>query len=205
MKSLSLTQPHLLVMVGVPGAGKTFFASQFADMFNAPCVSFDLIRAAISSDNPIYSHDEQAAIERIALDQLNQLLVTRSTIIVDGGSETRVSRQRFAKLARSNGYKTLFIWVQTDPATAKQRSTVGTRGRGSQPILLTDEQYNILTRRFTPPNDNEPSIVISGKHTYATQAKTILKKLSEPRASQAGTVQPPADRLHKQGHRVIIR
>ena len=205
MKSLSLAKPHLIVMVGVPGAGKSFFASQFADMFNAPCVSYDQIRATITNNQPVFSRVEQEIVDELAHDQLDQLLVTKTTIVIDGGSDTRTSRQEMARRARVNGYKTLFVWVQTDPNTAKQRATVGTRGRGSQPVLLDHEQYMSIIRRFTPPNQNESFIVISGKHTYATQAKTVLKKLSEPRAVQPTSPPNPENRHDKPGRRVIVR
>lgn len=205
MKSLSLAKPHLIVMVGVPGAGKSFFAHKFADMFGAPCVSQDTIRATVSFNQPTYSRDEQETVDNLAYDQLEQLFKTKVTIIVDGGSETRASRQDMARQARVNGYETLFVWVQTDPMTAKNRATVGSRGRGSQPVLLNDEQYMSMIRRFTPPSQSEPFVVISGKHTYSTQARAILKKLSEPRAKKSNTIQPPNDRPDKPGRRVIVQ
>ena len=38
MKSLQLDKPHAIVMVGIPGSGKSFFADKFSAMFNAPYV-----------------------------------------------------------------------------------------------------------------------------------------------------------------------
>ena len=205
MKSLSPSKPHLVVMVGIPGAGKSYFATRFAETFKAPLVCHDSIREIISGGQPIYSRDEQTTIDHLVHDQLNELLKTGSTIVIDGGNEARSARQDLAKKAHAGGYKTLFVWVQTDPATARYRSTVGVRGRGSQPILLSDEQYDSIARRFTPPNQSEPVIVISGKHTYATQARTILKKLSQPRAEKSDADTKPAPRAAKSSHRVIVR
>lgn len=187
-------------MVGLPGAGKSFFASQFSEMFRAPLVDYGFIRSVVSSGQPIFDRTEQDAVDRIARNQLDQLFATGTTIVVDGGSETRTARQELGRLARANGYKILFIWVQTDPTTAKQRSVVGARSKGKQAALLSLDQYDSLVGRFTPPNATEPTVVISGKHTYATQARIILKKLSEPRAGST-----PPERTSKPSHRVTIK
>ena len=172
MKSLSLNQPHLIVMVGIPGSGKSFFAEKFAETFHAPYVSLEKI-AALAGDN-----DTSAA--KIMKYQIDELLKTRQSIITEGEADTRSERAELTRKARANGYETLFIWVQTDPATAKSRATKV--GKSKTGRTLTHEEHDLLTRRFTLPNAVESPVVISGKHTYATQAKVVLKKLSAPRA-----------------------
>jgi hypothetical protein len=42
----------------------------------------------------------------------------------------------------------------------------------------------MLSKKFTPPI-LENYTVISGKHTYASQAKNILRKLAAPREAKA--------------------
>jgi len=49
MKSLHLSRPHAIMMVGLPGSGKSFFASQFAATFDTPYIDFGAI-ADITSD-----------------------------------------------------------------------------------------------------------------------------------------------------------
>lgn len=172
MKSLSLNQPHLIVMVGIPGSGKSFFAEKFAETFHAPYVSLEKI-ATLAGDN-----DTSAA--QIMKYQIDELLKTRQSIIIEGEADTRSERAELTRKARANGYESLFIWVQTDPATAKSRAAKV--GKSKTGRTLTHEEHDLLTRRFTSPNAVESPVVISGKHTYATQAKVVLKKLSAPRA-----------------------
>jgi len=176
MKSLSLSQPHLIIVVGTPGSGKTFFAEKFADTFRAPYVSREKLTTLLG--NPTTFTDE------LLYYQVNELLKTHQSILVEGVSDTRAQRLELAKYARASGYETLLIWVQTDPATSKSRYQKDHKVQSS-------EEYDVLVKRFTPPVAIEKPVVISGKHTYATQAKVILKKLSEPRAVISSQATPP--------------
>lgn len=185
MKSLSLSQPHLLIMVGIPGSGKSFFAEKFSDMFHAPCVSYEKI-AEISND--------QESSARYMAHLLHELFKTRHTIIVDGLADTRAQRAELKHLANTAGYKSLYIWVQTDEVTAKARK-IKQLNKGER--HGAEYEYEKLASTFAIPVASErPVVVISGKHTYATQAKAVLKKLAQPRApSQA---RPGTDRADQQ-------
>lgn len=174
MKSLSLSQPHVIIMVGLPGSGKSFFAEKFADTFRAPCVSQTKIIS-------LTGVNDTTAVQ-VIYSQIEELLKTNQSIIVDGASDTRTERAELSKRARKAGYQTLFVWVQTDPVTAKARSTKPSKDKTS-PVLSIDE-HDRRTKRFTPLSAIEKPIVISGKHTYASQAKVVLKKLSAPRVEK---------------------
>lgn len=184
----------VIMMLGVPGAGKSFFARQFAEMFNAPIVSFDKVRYELFAE-PNFNKDEETIVERIASMQIEELLKTNKTFIVDGDMSTRISRSTLERLARKNGYNTLVIWVQTDVQTAKIRSLKRSPQRPydiyNQPLTL--EIFERLVKKINPPLPREPHVVISGKHTFPTQAKMVLKKLVSPREEQPAdtTVLPP--------------
>lgn len=199
MKSLSLSRPHLIIMVGVSGSGKSFFVEHFSETFSAPLISWNHIRSELFNE-PTYTRDEDAIIERVASYALAQLLKTKATILYEGGTITQTARQALAKTARQAGYEPLFIWVQTDAATAKARALK----QG-----VPSDIYDAAIRRFTPPKDDADTIVISGKHTYASQLKIVLRRLSAPRAGVA-TEAPAAtarttERQAPAGHRVRIQ
>jgi predicted kinase len=165
MKSLSLTKPHMIIMVGLPGSGKSFFAEKFADTFHAPYVNRQKIEK-LTSEN----------VEALAQLQAAELLKTNQSFIFEGASDTHTERTILAKMARDAGYEPLFLWVQVDALTARDRSVT------SKHVSLPLEVFERISKRFTPPNNTEKPLVISGKHTYASQAKVVLKKLSSPRA-----------------------
>ena len=174
MKSLSLSQPHAVVMVGIPGSGKTSFARKFADTFHAPFISYDEIER--------HARDASSANSLLFM-QLDEIAKTHQSIVLEYMTHTRQARQALAKELKDLGYKTMFVWVQTDPETAKLRSL--------KAKAHNDESFDSTLRQFSPPHESEKPVVISGKHTYATQARIVLKRLSAPRSEQTSLKQPP--------------
>lgn len=193
MKRLSLSKPHMLMIVGIPGSGKTAFAEKFAETFHAPCVSYDTIQVLGGGD--------PSSVEALATYQLDELLKTNQSVILDGGTDTRVSRLELARKARAAGYESLVIWIQTDPATAKARALRVVKGREHQ---LDEEGYEQLLKRFTAPTKLEKAVVISGRHTYASQAKVVLGRLSAPRAEQAARAVPSRRPEQPSRHNITI-
>lgn len=189
MKSLSLTKPLLLITVGLPGSGKSFFARQFSATFSAPVVSIDRIRHTLY-ENPSYGKDEASLIQSIAQIQIEELLKTQKTFLLDGAGATRAERVELRRLARESGYDILLIWVQTDQATSQYRSMKRSSRKLDDQFnqSLSQAQYEQLAKRFTAPASNEPTLVISGKHTYPTQAKIVLKRLVAPREAETKVV-----------------
>lgn len=184
MKQLTLNQPLILIVIGLPGAGKSFFARQFAETFGVACVSEDYLRSALFS-SPQFSREENTIIENLQQYMLAEMVKTKRSFLLDGGCETRAQRLWVEKLAHQNGYNTLNIWVQTDEATAKLRATK----RGKKPEDLTSpslsaDQFQQLSKRFAL-TARETYLVISGKHPYSTQARTVLRKLAAPRRQAA--------------------
>lgn len=181
MKSLSLTQPHIIALIGVPGSGKSFFAEKFTETFHAPYVDYhkilELSGASIDIAKRLYQY------------QLHELLKTNQSIIVEGLADSRVDRIALQKKARLAGYRVLLVWVQIDPATAKNRSLK--QAKSDHNHTMTSDEYDRIAKRFTPPNTSENAIVVSGKHTYASQAKVVLKRLSQPRAAISSHDTPP--------------
>lgn len=190
MKHLSLTKPHLIITVGIPGSGKSYFAEKFASTFGAPYISQQKIEM-LTSEN----------VDEIIQVQLDELLKTNQSVIFDGDSATRADRIRLSKKARDAGYETLLIWIQTDQLTAKQRAT----SKKSTNSVKDEDKFEHFLKRFTPPNALEKPLVISGKHTYASQAKVVLKKLSAPRRATATQEQPSARPTRPNSRNIIIR
>lgn len=173
------------MLVGLPGAGKSFFARQFSEMFGAPLVSTDRLRFELFP-KPGFTTNEYELVRDLANIQITELLKTKTSIVIDGPCNAKTERQNLALLAKKAGYNCLTIWVQTDGPTAKFRATKRSPRRtdDKHSPSLTNEQFTSLAKLFTPPT-TEDYIVISGKHAYRTQATMVLRRLTAPRATEA--------------------
>lgn len=191
MKPLSLSKPHLIIMVGIPGSGKSFFAEHFSESFKAPLISFDKLRKELF-DEPTLNREEDEIISRVAGYMLDEALKTKQTILYKGQTEARSDRAVISKKAKDAGYEPLFIWVQTETSTAKKRAMKPTTGKPG----MSSEMFDSKLKRFTAPVQIEKSIVISGKHTYVSQLKIVLKHLikQQPQAQQQTQPQPVVER-----------
>lgn len=195
MKPLHLSRPHVIAMVGIPGSGKSFFAEHFAETFGAPLISLSRLRTDLFS-SPAFSPSEKIVLDKISNHMLDELLKTGQTVVFDGSTDARGERQELAKKARAAGYEPLFVWVQTESAAAKSRATNWSK---QKPFSLTSEQFDNALRRFIPPNEAEKAVVVSGKHTYASQLKIVLSRLvvdrAEPETAKRDLRSVPGNRI----------
>lgn len=186
MKSLSLSRPHLIIMIGIPGAGKSFFGDHFGETFNAPVVNENSIQHELFGKATTDKGQVKVA-HNAAMALLDQLFKTKQTVIYEGDTSTKAVRKDLVKLAYSVGYQPMFIWVQTESYEAARRSMLKT----AKP-RLTQKEFDQLAKKFMVPDASEKAIVISGKHTYASQLKIVLKCIAEGRS-----VGKPIDRTRR--------
>lgn len=191
MKSLSLAKPLIIMVVGLPGAGKSFFAQQFSETFGAPVVSFDKVYSEIAKE---YAQGPKlySLVQRIVGFQIEEFVKTDKTFIVDGGVSSKTERLAVRKFASKCGYDTMIIWVQTDMATCQHRALKRAKNKNDDKfsVQLSAEAFTYQAKRLAQPSLDENVVVISGKHTYSAQVKIVLRKLAQPRESQSTDAVP---------------
>lgn len=172
MKPLTSASPHAIIMIGIPGSGKSSFADRFAETFQAPIVS----QTKYQREYGLSDTKAEALRDTI----LTEYMKTHRTVLIDGGLNGKEKRETLVRRLVKAGYRPLIIWVQTDTAEAHRRSIKPfPRGAG-----LSDDEFDVLLGAFEAPSEKEKMVVISGKHTYTSQLKIILKQLATPDHSQ---------------------
>lgn len=182
MKPLTPASPHAIIMIGIPGSGKSTFADRFADTFQAPIVSQTKLQRE-------YNLSLKGA-DTLRASILAEYMKTHRTVLIDGGFDGKERREELVRNLVKAGYRPLIVWVQTDTAEAHRRSTRPyPRGSG-----LDDATFDTLLNEFEAPGEKEKMVVISGKHTYTSQLKIILKQLATPDHTQPKVPLSPAQK-----------
>lgn len=195
MKPTVNPKPHIIITVGIPGSGKSYFAEHFANTFKAQYICSNIIRDKLF-DKPTFSKDEEEIINEISLYMLDEALKSGRTIIYDGRTEYRSERDLIAKKAKLAGYDPLFVWVQTDNQTAKKR-VVKAGG-------MANDIFEARAKRFTQPQSNERIVVVSGKHTHPSQLRIVLKHLVDKSQAPIRTVSEPPIPSRTPGNRNFL-
>lgn len=187
MRSLKLETPRAVVVIGIQGSGKTFFAEKFAETFNTPFIEETMFTAL--------ARDQKTGRDLMGK-VLSETLKTKASIVIESSFSSKSERQALVDQLKKAGYEALFVWVQIDTDTAIARA------RRSSGISVAE--FNQRMAKFGSPEQYEQALVISGKHTFATQVKAVLRRLTS--SAPRPPIRKPIDRPSKpQTNRVVIR
>lgn len=154
-------QARALLVFGAPCSGKTTFSQKFANRFKASHYDLDEIR-------------EKYHIDRnIILILLTEIAKTGQTLVIEGGIGTEAERLEVRNILRAASYRSFLIWIQTDVASIRAR--LGARHRSARKAKVI---YEESVKNLEAPSESESPIVISGKHTFETQLRHVLRGLA---------------------------
>ncbi len=155
-------KPRVLLVFGAPCSGKTTFAEKFAKKFN---LTYYNLNEVCATDN---------LSKKSMLDVLALIARTHSTIVLEGHLDTEKDRAEIRNVFRAAGYTPSLVWIQTDLATIRMR--LRTRHKT---IAAAKQAYEKAVNNLETPSEVEAPIILSGKHTFETQAKHVLAGLAD--------------------------
>ena len=153
------TKPYAILVFGVPMSGKMEFATRFSRKFRAPLLNFEAI-PGIS--------------RKIFLSIIKQIADSHQNLVIDDGIDTFKQREQIRRVLEAAGYRVVIVWIQTDVNTIKRRLRNHLKS-----VERARSYFETLLDRLEAPEDTEPTIVISGKHTFDGQLRTVLSALSK--------------------------
>ncbi len=158
----TMRKPKALLVFGAPCSGKTTFCEGFSKKFGL--AYYDL---------KAFTNDRGFSKEN-AIFVLEQILKTKASIIVENGVDTEQDRVKLRNLLRDYGYDPALIWVQTDVSTIRTRLKKRCRS-----VPKAKEIYEHAVSSMEAPAESEKPIILSGKHTFETQCRHVVKGLAE--------------------------
>jgi len=153
------SKPYAIMVFGVPMSGKSQFAIRFSRKFKAPLLNFEAI-PGIS--------------RKIFLSIVTQVADSQQNLVIDDGIDTYKQREELRGVLRAAGYRTVIVWIQTDVNTIKRRLRSHLKS-----VERAKSYFDTLLDQLEAPEENEDTIVISGKHTFEGQLRTVLAALSK--------------------------
>jgi len=152
-------KPYAILVFGVPMSGRTQFAVRFSRQFKAPLLDFEHI----------------PGINRKAfLPIVTQIADSKQNIVIDEHIDTFQQREKLRKVLYESGYQPVLVWIQTDVNTIKRRLKNHLKS-----VTRAKAYFEEQLDQLEAPEDSEEPIVISGKHTFSSQLRSVLSRLSK--------------------------
>ncbi len=177
MRKITLREPVLIYMYGMPGSGKSFVARQLSEEYGIAHVNSNLIRHTLF-EKPSYDKNENHIIAGIMDMMTEQFLKAGVSVIYDISASRTANRRSLREFAKYNKVKDMLIWVQIDTETAWSRNINRDKRKvdDKYSTALTEEQFNNQLKQMQQPF-NEDALVLSGKHLFSSQKNAIQKRL----------------------------
>ncbi len=174
------TQPILVLLYGFPGAGKTYFARQFCDAIEAAHLEQDRIRHELFQQ-PRYTKQENSALNRIMEYMANEFITAGISVVMDMNAMRLSQRKALREMARQRKAATLVVWFQIDADTAFVRNQKRDRRKHDDRYAVgyDVEAFKQLASYMQHPEPTEDFVVVSGKHSFAGQLSSVIKKLAD--------------------------
>lgn len=178
--------PLLIVFLGFPGSGKTYFATRLAEKLQALTLNSDAMRLAMFGSLEKIEHIRQTDRPRLYTDVFGamdyaaaQALRAGHSVIYDAQQTKRSNRKHIEELAESAGAIPVLVWIKTSPEVALRRGQE--REARADSHQYTAEKMKMLVERFDrvtdKPEPEENLVEISGELPFEEQYAIFERKV----------------------------
>lgn len=109
-----------LIVFGLPGSGKSYFARELAKRVGAHYANTDVVRRQLNQESK-YTPEGKVAVYETMLSAMEDAILTNSTIILDGTFYRDNIRSKFILKARMLNSPLSFIEVKASPEVIRER------------------------------------------------------------------------------------
>ncbi|MBK8504324.1 MAG: AAA family ATPase [Saprospiraceae bacterium] len=143
----------LIMVLGLPGVGKSFFAREFAKRIGAKHINSDIVRKEVS-ENPGYSNKEKGQVYDVMFNRVCEYLNLGQVVVVDATFAKSIHRLPYFEHIRKTGGLLKIIQITADEMTVKDRVSVKR--------LDSDADYAVYQKiKAEYEHISKPSLVLS--------------------------------------------
>lgn len=152
-------------------------------------VSADRVRRELF-ERPRYDNQENAVIAHLMNYMTEEFLDAGVSVVYDANAVRVAQRHKLRELARKHNAEYLLIWLQIDLDSAYVRTQERDRrtsdDKYAEPQTRTTFDSNIAGMQNPKTEDY---LVISGKHSFATQKASIINRLYQMGLTNSSSLQ----------------
>lgn len=182
-----MSTPLLIVFLGFPGSGKTYFATKLAKEIGAVTLNSDALRVTMfksleAIEKIRHSADQSRLYDDVfgAMDYAaKQTLLAGHSVIYDAQQTKRENRHNIERLATEAGAIPILVWIKTSKQTALRRGQE--REARDDSHQYDAEKMEYLIDRFARvtdlPEPGENTVEISGEQPFEQQYATFEREV----------------------------
>jgi predicted kinase len=129
-------KPAVYIVFGLPGSGKSYFASRWAAMINARYVNSDKVRKEMY-DQPVYSPAEKASVYQQMLVEMRRAIFDGCSVVLDATFSDNSIRRKVNEEASG---KAIVHYIEIEAEEDAIRERV------KEKRLFSDADYEIYTK-----------------------------------------------------------
>lgn len=133
----------IIIVFGLPGSGKSYFASRLAQMLDANYVNSDMLRKELFP-NRTYSDAEKGKVYDTMFQKMEEAIAQGKNLVLDATFHKNASRKRFKDGIKEKELL-FFIEIQAEENTVKERL------KKSRPYSEADFKVHQLIRQQWEP------------------------------------------------------
>ncbi|MBN9351936.1 MAG: ATP-binding protein [Chitinophagaceae bacterium] len=157
----------IIVVFGLPGSGKSFFAQRLADRLDAGYVNSDRLRKELFAER-IYTDHEKAVVYEKMLDEMKHHARHNLNLVLDGTFHKKKVRKMFTDELPEKE-KIIFIEIRADEDIIRERVSK------PRPYSEADfEVYKLIRDQYEPLE--EPHLILKSTNQNIEE---MLNKTSE--------------------------
>jgi predicted kinase len=168
----------VIIIFGLPGSGKSYFASRFAKVINAAYINSDKVRKE-TFEKSVYSDLQKKAVYDKMLEQMKLSVKQNKNVVLDATFHKENTRKTFVEEMKDKG-GIFFIEIQADENTIRERL------KRPRPYSDADfEVYKIISQQNEPLN--EPHLILKSTDNINEMIQTAtdyLKTNNDNRTNQ---------------------
>jgi len=141
----------IVIVLGLPGSGKSYFAARLADVIQADYINSDQVRKEMFSKRT-YSEKEKGAVYDAMLERMKTAAKLKRDLVLDATFHTEDSRQLFIRQLRGT-IELFFIEITANPDLIRQRL------KKKRPFSEANfEVYELIRQQWQPVTEPHLSL-----------------------------------------------